>query len=374
MKTPDVWFAIPSANPDKCRQTLPAWREMGYKIAVLQNFERGEIPADLCVWSDHYPGWPGSVNMLCKSIVPKDARVVVSGGDDMLPDPNHTAQELAQQFLERFPDTFGVMQPHGDEFLAARRYCGSPFMGRAWFDSMYGGRGGMYDGYHHNYADNELYWVAKGMGALWERPDLSHYHDHFTREGRAAPDYWTSVRSNDLHDCLLYYARVHERFPGHEPLNVDLKGRKYAHPGDLGPLLVLADQRLLRVAIDNPFATAISRGLGEAAADGCTSVAVYGIGFHTQVGSAAIAEPPVRIACFIDDNASNHGRELWNIPVVSRDDARRMGVDGIVLSANSVEDRLYENCAAFLAQGIKVYRLYGETSSSHDRQPVLGLT
>lgn len=372
MKTPEVWFAIPSANPEKCRQTLPAWRAMGYKIAVLQNHERGEIPADLCVWSDTYPGWPRSVNMLCKSIVPKGVSIVVSGGDDMLPDPHHSAHQLARQFLERFPDTFGVMQPHGDEYLAARRYCGSPFMGRAWFDTMYAGRGGMYDGYHHNYADNELYWVAKGMQVLWERPDLSHYHDHFTREGRAAPSYWTSVRKNDLHDCLLYYARVHERFPAHEPVHAHAS-RAYAHPTDTEPMLVLANQRLLRVAIDNPFASAIAQGLAEAAADGCETVAIYGIGFHTQVGCAALAEPPVRIACFIDDNAANQGRTLWNVPVVSREQAMHMRVDGIVLSANSVEDRLYDNCAPLLARGTRVYRLYAPAPNGRVPEPALGL-
>jgi hypothetical protein len=285
---------------------------------------------------------------------------VVSGGDDMLPDPNHTAQELAAQFMERFPDTFGVMQPHGDEYLAAKRYCGSPFLGRAFFDSMYGGRGAMYDGYHHNYADNELYWVAKGLGALWERPDLSHFHEHFTRTGAAAPDYWSSVRKNDLKDCLLYYARVHENFPGHEPIG-SMKSRRFDRGMSKQEMLVLADQRLLRVAMENPCSDALGRGLAQAAKDGHESVAIYGFGFHTQVGAAALCEPPVQINCIIDDNTSNHGRRPWNIPVVSRDEVLQRNVTAVILSGNSVEDRLWDNCAALRAAGVAVYRLYAST-------------
>jgi hypothetical protein len=362
----EVWFAIPSANPEKCRKVLPVWRERGYKIAVLQNFERGEIPADVTVWRDAYPGWPESVNILCREIVPKSCDLVVSGGDDMLPDPNHTAQELADQFFERFPDGFGVMQPHGDEFLSARRYCGSPFIGRAWFESMYGGAGPMYGRYHHNYADNEMYWVAKGLGALWERPDLSHYHDHFTRTGQAQPAYWESVKRKDLPDCLLYYARVHEYFPGHAPANLPkdvAPVRAYDTSMPRDQMLALAEQRLFRVAIDNPYADAIQKALVACRDAGQDPEAIYGFGLHTQVAGSALREPPVKVVCIIDDNESNHGRVAWGIPVVSRESALRMGVRAVILSGNSVEDALWSNAAIFRERGIEVRRLYGSTQA-----------
>lgn len=360
MPTHDVWFAIPSANPEKCRRVLPVWREMGYKTAVLQNFERGDIPADIAVWRDRYPGWPASSNILCREIVPKSCPIVVCGGDDMLPDPNYSAQDLAEQFLQRFPDTFGVMQPHGDEYLAARRYCGSPFLGRAWFDTMYAGTGGMCAGYHHNYADNELFWLARGMGVLWERPDLSHYHEHFTRTGAAQPAYWESVKNNDLQDCFLYVARAHAGFPGHEPAGPGADRRpRFAPPGDRADMLVLAEQRMAYIALDNAFAAAISGGLRRCADLGLDPIALYGFGFHTRVGVAALCEPPVRIACIIDDNPMSHGRRPWNIPVVSRERALDMGVRAVVLSANSVEDRLWDNSAIFRDAGLPVMRLYG---------------
>lgn len=361
MPKPEVWFAIPSASPEKCRKVLPVWRQMGYKTAILQNFEKGDIPADIVVWRDSYPGWPSSVNILSKEIVPASCPIIVTGGDDMLPDPNHSAEQLAEQFLERFPDTFGVMQPHGDEFLAAKRYAGSPFLGRAWCQTMYGGRGPMYPGYHHNYADNELFWLSKGMGVLWDRPDLTHFHDHFTRDGRPQPVYWNSVRQRDLPDCLLYYARVHERFPGHEPMHTPGTPRSERFgdvPVDTAEMLVLADHRLLRTAIDNPYAHALHRGLKNCADAGLDPVAIYGFGFHTQVGAAALAEPPVRIDCIIDDNTANHGRRPWSIPVVSLAEAAKRNIKAVVLSANSVEDRLYANCAPLIAKGIHVERLY----------------
>lgn len=365
MPSREVWFAIPSANPQNCRKTLPLWRERGYRIAVLQNFELGDIPADIVRWSDTYPGWPESVNMLCREVVPSSCDLIVSGGDDMLPDPNQTAQELADQFFARFSDGFGVMQPHGDEFMCAKRYCGSPFIGRAWFANMYGGRGPMYGGYHHNFADNELYWVAKGLGALWERPDLSHFHDHFTRTGEAEPAYWASVREKDLRDCLLYYARVHEHFPGHGP-TAGAPDRRYDTSMDAAQMLTLAEQRLLRVACDNPYASALRKAFRACAAAGRHTVAVYGSGLHTQIGCAALCDPVVRIACIIDDNESAQGRTMWNIPVVSRQGALAMGLQAVVLSAHSVEDKLWANAAVFREHGVTVVRLYGRSMSDEE--------
>lgn len=355
----DVWFVIPSANPENCRKVLPVWRERGYRIAVLQNFQRGEIPADITVWYDSYPGWPGSVNILCREVVPRECDLIVTGGDDMLPDPDHTAQELAAQFFDRFPDGFGVMQPHGDEFLCARRYCGSPFIGRAWFENMYGGQGPMHPGYHHNYADNELYWTAKGLGVLWTREDLSHFHDHFSREGREAPAYWGSVRSKDLDDCLLYYARVHQHFPGHEPRAGFTVPRPYDTTMPRAEMLLLAEQRLFNLMFENPFAEAIQKKLERCAEEAQDLVAIYGHGYHTQVGIAALRDPPVKIACIIDDNAAKQGKLAWGYPVVSREQAIDLGVKAVVLSAQASEEMLWENASVFRERGIPVHRLYG---------------
>jgi hypothetical protein len=120
----EVWYAIPSANPGLCRAHLPAWRERGYRVAVLQNGRREDVPADLCVWSERYPGWAASVNALRRRPELAGADIVVTGGDDMLPDPDRDADALAAEFFARFPDGFGVMQPVGDPFMHAHEYCG----------------------------------------------------------------------------------------------------------------------------------------------------------------------------------------------------------------------------------------------------------
>jgi len=359
MPKPEVWFAIPSASPENCRAVLPVWKKMGYRTAVLQNFEPGEIPADICVWTDKYLGWAGSVNMLCREVVPRNCLIVVTGGDDMLPDPNHTAEQLAEQFLARFSDTFGVMQPHGDEYLASRRYCGSPFLGRAWIDTMYGGAGPLFGNYFHNWADNELYWVARGLDALWERPDLSHYHDHFTRSGRQQPAYWSGVKQKDLDDCLLYYARAQTGFAGHPPLLTDAtRGRAFDSTLNRADMVVLARQRMLGMAIDNPYAHALAGAMERCARESLGPVAIYGFGAHTRIGGNALCQPRVPIDCIIDDNPAHHGASAWNIPVVSPAAALRRGIKAIILSASAVEDELWASAQIFREAGIPVIRLY----------------
>jgi hypothetical protein len=362
----EVWFAIPSANPDKCRATLPAWRDMGYKIAILQNWERATIPADIVEWTDEYPGWAGSINHLVKRVVPKAATVIVSGGDDMLPDPNLTASEIAEQFYERFPDGFGVMQPHGDDWADTVSYCGSPWIGRAFADSMYRGHGPMWPGYRHNWADLELYWVARGMNALWTRDDLTQRHEHFWRTGEERSAYWErNVGPNDKADVQLYISRMWQRFPGHEPVGVS----RVFNPSDLAVDTV----RLAEKHFANNYAPTLEQddwkrrmrhALARLASQGVQKVAIYGAGSHTIAIADELRSPPVEISCVIDDNPKNQGTRLWGFPIVSRDQAASMGVGAVVLSANSIEDKLWEATASLRAKGVEVVRLHERESET----------
>lgn len=356
MRSTEVWFAIPSASVARCRQNLPLWREKGYRIAVLQNVERGEIPADIVEWSDTYPGWAESINILCRRIVPRSAGLVVSGGCDMQPDPRHTADELAAQFFERFPDGFGVMQPHGDSFMQARHYCGSPFLGRAWIDTMYGGTGPMHGGYRHNWADNELYWVARCLGALWERPDLSHFHAHFTRDGgEEKPAWWVSnVERYDRQDLELFIRRKWTRFPGHEPRGLD----RTLDPRPLFEDKVLHAERAHEALYGGRGKRLLTEALERCAARGLTPVAIYGAGRHTRNLGEAMMDPPVDVACIIDDDARAHGRRLWGRPVVSRAQALGSGVRAVILSSDAHEGAMWDKCAGFFRAGAQVMRLY----------------
>lgn len=351
----EVWFAIPSASVERCRKVLPKWREMGYKIAVLQNVERGEIPADIVKWSDTYPGWPESINILCRDIVPKSADIVVSGGCDMLPDPNHTAQQLAEQFYQRFPDGFGVMQPHGDHFMEVQHYCGSPFLGRKWIDTMYEARGPMPGMYRHNWADNELYWVARCLNALWCRTDLVHFHEHFTRDNTEKPSWWVqNVERNDRSDIELFLSRKYTCFPGHAPKGVDRKlDTKILFEQPMG----LAE-RCYQARYGGNANRMIETALRTCASRGLKPVAIYGAGRHTLNAAESLAQPQVPVACIIDDNPARHGKRLWGYEIVSRDEALRRGVKAVLLSSDSAEGALWDNCTEFAARNIPVFRFY----------------
>jgi hypothetical protein len=359
MRQYDVWYAIPSASVERCRKTLPAWRAKGYKIAVLQNQERGEIPADIVEWSDTYPGWSESINILCRRIVPKTADIVVSGGCDMLPDPNHTAQELAEQFYQHFPDGFGVMQPHGDEYMNAKEYCGSPFLGRAWIDKMYGGNGPMFGGYRHNWGDVELYWVAKCIGRLWSRPDLTHFHAHFNRAGasgaEAPPEWWIrNVHRHDKHDVELFISRKWLRFPGHEPVGMNSK---------FDPQPLFADNsRIAERHYESHFSKmaqyAMEKALATCKANGWNRVAIYGAGRHTRNVIEAIADSPVDIQIIIEDNPAKFGSKFCGFPLVSRAQALTHNVQAVVLSSYTTEGAMWDSCGDFFARDIPVLRLY----------------
>jgi hypothetical protein len=370
-RVPEVWFAIPSANPELCRSTLPAWRDMGYKVAVGQNHRRGEIPADLTVWWDEYPGWAASINRLCATLVPPTAAAVVSGGDDMLPDPRVRASDIAGQFIDHFGGTFGVMQPHGDTFLNARHYCGSPWLGRAFIERAYGGRGPMFPGYRHNWADNELYWVARCLGLLWERTDLSQHHQHFTRTGAPKPEYWTVVEKSDQADLQLFLARAWQGFPGCEPLaapgeeprSFDTAAFAAAYPRTAERFWV---SRYARDLSGGEPERRVREALMECARRGERRVALFGAGTHTREAGGALTTPPaaVEVVAIIDDHPDLRGTRLWNYPVVSCAQASKLALDAVVLSSANAEEALATAAAGLVSGGARLVRLYGEAGAT----------
>ena len=358
----EVWFTIPSASVERCRERLPVWREMGYRIAVLQNVERGKIPADRVLWRDAYPGWAESINILCREVVPASASIVVSGGDDMLPDPDRSADELAADFHERFPDGFGVMQPAGDRFMWSEHYCGSPWIGRAFFERMYHGRGPMFGGYRHNWADYELYWVARCLGALWMREDVTQYHAHFSRADEEAPAWWrANVGSAERADCQLFIARKSCYFPGHEPISgAPVFDRSELDRAETGAAEWSMSKLAATESFTQPVAERVSAALGSLAADGMTSVALYGAGTHTRKAAHALATPPVRIAAIIDDDPSRHGGQLWGFPIIGLSGFAASGAEAIVLSSDSFEDKLWAATEGLRDRGVRVVRLYDD--------------
>jgi len=269
-----VWYCVPSKRPIS-DSTLGKWREMGYKVMVAREEADGDTIADKIYWVDKYLGWARSVNLLIKIAMELDpaAQWFVTGGDDYVPDLAHTPEEIADECQRHFAAgnavewskavlwqtlgpkaTFGVMQPTGDRWglgpcttcggqgrypeqtvvlckdcngtgqsALLDRICGSPWIGREFARRVYGGEGPLFEGYHHNFADEELQCVARKLGVLWQRRDLVHYHRHHARisDMATAPDWIKRINDPKHSDWYaskeLFAERKAAGFPGHEP-------------------------------------------------------------------------------------------------------------------------------------------------------------
>ncbi len=100
--------------------------------------------------------------------------------------------------------------------------------------------------------------------------------------------------------------------------------------------------------------------LNQLAADGAQRVGVYGAGLHTRRRMAEpMAESPVPIVCIIDDDPARRGSRMWGLPIVTPEQAIGLGVDAVVLSSDSYEDKLWAGAQPFRDEGIPVIRLYG---------------
>jgi hypothetical protein len=249
-----VWFAIPSKRPpEECDPVLKLWAERGYQIALWRDWNdarRWPQPEGCCFvrTAEKYPGYAIAVNSLVKQILEtdKEAEWIVTGGDDIEPDPDHTAEQIAEECGEYFVNphprtfndgTFGVMQPTGDRWgeddpFARQRWpeapayidrvCGSPWMGREFCRRMYQGNGPLWPGYRHMFEDEELQNVAQRLGVLWQRRDITHYHQHWSRGNDKAqmPEFLREV-SGQAHWAeakAMFETRKAGGFPGHEPI------------------------------------------------------------------------------------------------------------------------------------------------------------
>jgi hypothetical protein len=194
---------MPTVKPERARAAAKRWKARGYRMAFFQNSGTSgadvvrEDITDISVCGIYNGVW-NAINHLADLAVDCGTDVCVFAGDDMDPDPNHTAEEIAHEYLERFPLGDGVMQPSGDPqgmdgsgLPAAGRICGSAWFGRGWVERAYGGRGPTFPDYWHFYSDEELALVAERLGKMWWRPDLVQMHKHWS---------WGHTEKQDYHD------------------------------------------------------------------------------------------------------------------------------------------------------------------------------
>ena len=143
MSDDGVWIALPTCNLSRARTTADAWKAQGYRVAAITE----QMPcfgASLHVWREGYVGYWRSCNVLARAIAAienhSSREVIVFAADDLRPDPDRKANEIRNEFLSRFPDGFGVMQPTGDDLDGTDRICGSPWVGYEFMRRVYGGR------------------------------------------------------------------------------------------------------------------------------------------------------------------------------------------------------------------------------------------
>lgn len=255
-----VWYAVPSARPiEEAEPILAKWRDQGYRLMLFRNepetISQLERESAMAVrlkarcWFQAYPGYALAVNWMVKSILnlSPDAEWIVTGGDDVEPDPNKRADEISTECVEHFfpggldvdptsrereiyakQATFGVMQPTGDPWRDIQgriieRIAGSPWMGREFCRRMYQGNGPLWPEYQHMFVDEEAQCVAQKLGVFWQRPDLTHLHHHWQREGSGAtavPDHLKEACSRAHWDKYkaIFERRKVQGFPGHEPI------------------------------------------------------------------------------------------------------------------------------------------------------------
>lgn len=209
-------YIFPSANQAAAAKCCDAWRSCGYRVAVALDAPATFSGASALIL-DAWRGYGDACNRVAAHA---HADVMIFGADDILPDPNKRADAIAAEFMERFPDGFGVMQPMGDAWGAlapgAERAAVSPWVGAGFVRRTYGGNGPYWPGYSHLYVDAELWNVAEMAGVLWQRHDLTQYHAHHSRgHGDNLPaDKRRRIVKQAAADRALFYQRRAADFPG----------------------------------------------------------------------------------------------------------------------------------------------------------------
>jgi hypothetical protein len=235
-----VWLVCPSARPvEHVAKWAAAWRERGYEVAILRNDGQsvGCTMGMLSFQVSQYRGYAVAVNYLIDELIEPlfeadpGAEWFIAAGDDIFPDPDHTAGEIAKELDEHFGGTYGVCQPTGDRYGEERRsphplikqqayidrVAGSAWIGREFCQRAYNGKGPLWHEYFHNGVDEELQELAIKLGVFWQRPDLIHRHDHWARErGTPMPDFLIKANAGWDDYKKLFAARKAAGFPDYE--------------------------------------------------------------------------------------------------------------------------------------------------------------
>jgi len=213
---------FPSADPSRGKSCAELWISKGYlPLVMVDNGIKLRIAGAVVVENpaEKFEGYYRVINDLCHAAL-SYGDVVTAIGDDMDP-PEQGAEYVEKEYLSRWPEGEGVLQPTGDRAgidgsgkAASERVCGSPVLGRGWINLAYQGNGPFHNGYRSFYSDEELLDVALKGGLLWQRNDIAHPHRHWSW-GLAHRQHYHDVASTNWNsDHELYRNRKLLGFPG----------------------------------------------------------------------------------------------------------------------------------------------------------------
>lgn len=178
-----VWMVMPSRNQERAEHTLKLWRDKGYKVSIFLEPGMKLVGSDLD-YQDTFPGYWMACNLLCNKLVEQGVDTIVLAADDLEPEQNKSPEEIRKEIYEKYSDGYCVMQPTGDDkngMDGVWRICGSPWFGIGWIKEAFEGRGPCPLPPFAFYGDELLFNVAKLQGVLWQRNDLSQFHNHWCR-------------------------------------------------------------------------------------------------------------------------------------------------------------------------------------------------
>ena len=200
----NFWYLVPTCNPRI--EYFAKWKERGYKIAAqvssedLANQIKDHVDLTLTC---PFNSLPAMFNKLAIEIGKFD--YVIAACDETYPSSNHTVDDVVNIYLSHFPDNFGVLSPKGDRY-GSTTCVQNPIISMDWCNKF----GVFPSGYHHFYADTELYFRSKLLGKLVEDERISFYHDHWMRKSESTPPYLIKSRSLEWADEVLFNNRMKE--------------------------------------------------------------------------------------------------------------------------------------------------------------------
>jgi hypothetical protein len=246
----NVWVVIPSRNIERAKSAVKIWQTAGYKVCCIFDMDTtipnrvdefnsifqkygDKKPIDICVKDKiagadseliykKFPGYWLACNEEVR-ILANESKTIVLAADDMEPDPNKHPSDIEKEIYEKYPDGYCVMQPTGDDkngMDGVWRICGSPWFGIGWIREAYEGKGPCPLPPFAFYGDEHIFNVSKNQGVLWQRPDLSQFHNHWCRtDSKKTKRLDYQITNSDLwwdKDQKWFFDQRDKNFPGSE--------------------------------------------------------------------------------------------------------------------------------------------------------------